>query len=127
MFGSPETSSNSTNAAPPGYPRLAERMSVIPEQAVFRRFGALNAQRLLFLQAELIHFEIKLSKQQFSDKTDPQSNRGKNARSWYTLSHQKDTADGEQWKLVQIIMQKLKEYSKSFSAVLYCFRLSILN
>jgi hypothetical protein len=45
---------------PAGYAQLASLMGAHPEVAVFRRFGALNAQNLLYLQAELTHLELEL-------------------------------------------------------------------
>jgi hypothetical protein len=44
-----------------GYPKLARHMGASPEIAIFRRFGALNAQNLLYLQAELVHLEKRRS------------------------------------------------------------------
>jgi len=35
------------------YPRIAGRMAAKPETASFRRFSALNARNLLYMQAEL--------------------------------------------------------------------------
>src|SRR5690242_19088228 len=43
-----------------GYPMMAGRMSVLPEIAMFRRFGALNARNLLYLQNELVCLEEQL-------------------------------------------------------------------
>jgi hypothetical protein len=45
-----------------GYSKLASLMGAHPELAIFRRFGTLNAQNLLYLQAELIYFENKMRK-----------------------------------------------------------------
>jgi hypothetical protein len=39
---------------PNGYTKLAIQMGQYSEMAIFRRFGALNAQNLLYLQAELV-------------------------------------------------------------------------
>jgi len=41
----------------PGYPKLAGRMEIMPEIAMFRSFGALNARSLLYYQSELAHLE----------------------------------------------------------------------
>ena len=51
-----------------GNPMLAGRMGLIPELSVFRRFGALNAQRLLCLHAELIHLERQLRDREQDDE-----------------------------------------------------------
>jgi hypothetical protein len=37
-----------------GYPKLACHMGIYPELAIFGRFGNLNVQNLLYLQAELV-------------------------------------------------------------------------
>lgn len=51
----------------PGYPKIAARMSLIPETAMFRRFGALNARNLLYLQGDLARIEEELVKLEWSD------------------------------------------------------------
>ena len=47
-----------------GYPKLAGQMGLRPEVAIFRRFGALNAENLLYFQAELALLERDLQEQQ---------------------------------------------------------------
>lgn len=42
-------------------------MSLIPETAMFRRFGALNARNLLYLQGDLARIEEELVKLEWSD------------------------------------------------------------
>lgn len=42
------------------YNKLSKFMGSWPEVAIFRRFGALNAQNLLFMQAELVRLEDEL-------------------------------------------------------------------
>lgn len=94
------------------YPRLSEFMSLWPEVAIFRRFGALNAQNLLFLQAEIAHLEqeLKIIREREEKWEDE---RGLLAqRSWFELSQA--TEDGEycpQWVVIQDIRSKLSEYS----------------
>jgi len=46
-----------------GYPKLAGQIELCPETAIFRRFGALNAENLLYFQAELVWLETELTKQ----------------------------------------------------------------
>lgn len=94
------------------YPRLSEFMGLWPEVAIFRRFGALSAQNLLFLQAEIAHLEREL--QVVREREEKQEDeRGLLAqRSWYQLSQA--TADGEhspQWAIIQEIRAKLSEYN----------------
>lgn len=96
------------------YPRLSEFMGLWPEVAIFRRFGALNAQNLLFLQAEIAHLEREL--QVIREREEKREDeRGLLAqRSWFELSQA--TEDGEycpQWAVIQEIRSKLSEYSKT--------------
>lgn len=104
------------------YPRLSEFMGLWPEVAIFRRFGALNAQNLLFLQAEIAHLERELKNiRERDDRREDE--RGLLAqRSWFELSQA--TEDGEicsQWTVIQEIRSKLSEYSKIMSSVpAYC-------
>jgi hypothetical protein len=55
-----------------GYPRIAGEIGFNPELAMFRRFGALNARNLLYLQNELAQLELKLKKAELKDSADPQ-------------------------------------------------------
>lgn len=68
-YGSPSTSTFSPLNAPPGYPKLAALMNLIPETCIFRRFGTLNSLNLLYLQAELTDIERKLQEAQIVDFT----------------------------------------------------------
>lgn len=43
-----------------GYPKLAAQMKLQPETFMFRRFSFLNAQNLLYLQAELTILKKRL-------------------------------------------------------------------
>jgi trans-aconitate methyltransferase len=43
-----------------GYPKLARYIQTYPECAIYRRFGSLNSQNLLYFQADLTHLEQKL-------------------------------------------------------------------
>ena len=94
----------------PGYPKLAGRMEILPEIAIFRRFGALNTQRLLRMQAELIQLEQRLRD---CEAVDSIQKKKAYSIDWKALKQ--STADGDpgQLKLVQEIDEKLKEYSKS--------------
>lgn len=96
------------------YPKLSELMGSWPDVAIFRRFGSLNAQNLLFLQAELAHLErhLRLMREREEKAEDEKGIMAQ--RSWYELSQASE--DGEtlpQWDLIQVIQDKLKAYSKS--------------
>jgi hypothetical protein len=96
-----------------GYPKLAGRMAIIPETAMFRRFGALNARNLLYLQSDLMIMKEKLLE---LEKRDSMSSDGK--RSVYALDHywmssatiERD-GDVRQKELMDQIREMLKEYS----------------
>lgn len=52
-----------------GYPSLSQEMGRNPEFAIIRRFGALNVQRILYLQAKLMVLEQQLRRQETVDAT----------------------------------------------------------
>lgn len=94
-----------------GYPKLAAQMEILPELAIFRRFGALNAQNLLYMQAELTSLEEDLQEQQLFDSRSPEGNRVRHATDWHWLSVSRNTGTGEQQELVLKIRKVLKDYS----------------
>lgn len=98
----------------PGYPRLASLMGAHPEIATFRRFGALNALNLLYMQAELTDLENSLHKQAKSDAESGHPDRSIYHRDWQTLSESLTTEDGNpaQWRTMLKVKDKLSEYSK---------------
>ena len=98
---------SSTNGS---YHKLASFMGTWSDVAIFRRFGALNAQNLLYLQAEITHLEREL---EVVRRKEESTERGLQAqRSWFELSQ--DSEEGQQcrqWLVVQDIREKLAEYS----------------
>ena len=95
-----------------GYPKLAGRMSVVPQTAAFRRFGALNTRNLLYLQSELTDLERDLKE---AEREDSLSDKGRKKRyavdhRWLIRSHR--DGDTKQLDLFNKIRAKLKEYSK---------------
>lgn len=94
-----------------GYPKLAGQMEILPEIAIFRRFGALNARSLLYQQAELIHLEKLLRDIERRDNDSGVGSKPKYARCWYWLSQSLDDGDDEQWRLMKKIKRKLRKYS----------------
>ena len=107
-----------------GYAKLASLMGAHPEVAILRRFGGLNAQNLLYLQAEIMALESQLNKDAAQDCASNDTNRMFHSRDWYTLSRPKDDGDdgdeaaGRQWQTMLSIREKLKEYSSL--TILYC-------
>ena len=100
-----------------GYAKLASLMGAYPDVGILRRFGALNAQNLLYMQAELVALEDEFRNISDNDCKSDDANRQNHARDWYTLSaSENDTNNGEtgsQWKVALILREKLKEYSRS--------------
>jgi hypothetical protein len=97
-----------------GYSKLASLMGSHPELAIFRRFGTLNAQNLLYLQAELVHLERKLQRCVASDIASGHADRIIYDRHWQSLTESGSRPDGdpEQWETALKIRKLLKEYSK---------------
>lgn len=103
-----------------GYPRITTQMSFLPETAAFRRFGALNARNLLYLQADLAHIEVKLLK---LEKTDNESTEGKKHRYavdayWLNSARTERDDDSKQKDLVLKMRETLNLYSMIASILL---------
>ena len=106
-----------------GYPKLAAKIEIQPELAIYRRFGALNAQNLLYYQAELTDLEEQLRKQQAQDDQDPRGRKSMYAKTWYRLQESETDGDTDQLDLVLKIREKLKEYSEQTAACQVAFLL----
>jgi hypothetical protein len=96
----------------PGYPKLAGKMGLCPEKAMFRRFGALNAQMLLYMQAELGYLEKELRKIEMEDNKSDDPQRVEYNKDCLFLIYA-EAGNDKQRELVMEIMAKLKAYSKS--------------
>ena len=90
---------------------------MVPEMAIFRRFGTLNAQMLLYMQSELIHLEEELRELELEDSRSGQSYKSKYSRDCFFLYNSTTEGDDRQLKLVLKIKAKLKEYSKHMVAL----------
>jgi hypothetical protein len=96
-----------------GYPKLAAQMEIQPETSMFRRFGFLNAQNLLYFQAELIILEKRLRDRQRADSLDTKgSKKSQYGLNWYWLEKSRDDGDTHQLDLVLKIRETMKEYSE---------------
>ncbi|KAA6411901.1 MAG: hypothetical protein FRX48_04051 [Lasallia pustulata] len=95
------------------YNKLSKFMSSWPEVAIFRRFGALNAQNLLFLQAELVRLEDQLQNIREDDAQSADLEKKLSHQSWRSLvlAHEQGDASTSQWQKVLEIRDKLKEYN----------------
>jgi hypothetical protein len=98
---------------------LAAHMGLMPEIAIFRRFGDLTARNLLYLQAELLDLGMRLREVEHRDHfdKDPQKEGYLYAADWYNLYKSKDRDDGRQWELVIRVREKLEEYRELLLAV----------
>lgn len=124
-----------------GYAKLATLMGAYPEVAIVRRFAALNAQNVLYLQAELVNLESRLRRYEKEDRNSGDQTRVDYAIDWFKLSNAKDLQSsgtggtpsdrdfdeevdvneavdedeelhrGRRWRLILQIRGKLKEYS----------------
>ena len=95
-----------------GYPSLSERMGVKPETLIFRKFVALNARMLLYMQAELVMLEKELQVREERDRDDTEGNRNQYATNYSCLLMSYKDGDTTQLELVNKIQEKLKDYSK---------------
>jgi hypothetical protein len=99
---------------PIGYPRLAERMGVKPETLIFRKFIALNARMLLYMQAELVVLEAQLQHAESKSNQDQHGKRHHYATSFRCLLQSFKDGDTAQLDLVLKIQAKMKAYSGLF-------------
>lgn len=97
-----------------GHDRLASFMGFFPEAAIFRRFAALNAKNILYLQAELLWLEKQLEQAAKDDAQSSSQKRREYSKDWWRLSNSKDHPDGDprQWKTFLKIRKVLREYSR---------------
>ena len=71
-----------------GYAKLSSVMSTDSEFAIYRKFGALNAQNLLYYQAELLGLEDDLNDIASKDRNSQDSEKREFAYNWAELSKQ---------------------------------------
>lgn len=93
-----------------GYSRLANLVGQYPGMAILRRFSRLNAQNLLYMQAELAQMEYEL---EIVAAEDSQS-ENPDVHSYQTYVHNMKKAQGSdslQWQMVLEMRERLKEYS----------------
>jgi hypothetical protein len=100
-----------------GYALIASRMAVHTDLGIFRRFAALNAQNLLYMQAELTYLERKLRElEKLNNHFDDSDVRNRYAHNWNELRAEKSEpgSDPTQWELCLVLREKLKTYSRFF-------------
>lgn len=99
--------------APMGdYTKLSRFMGSWPEMSNFRKFGALNAQNLLYLQAELANLEDQLHEIRRRDAMDEKKRQY--ATSWLELGIKEEGQGSCQYEKAMEIRAKLAEYSMFF-------------
>lgn len=95
-----------------GYAKLGDRSSHRPELLIHRRFGALQAQNILYLQAEIHELEADLRElEQENAKAPAGSPRIQYSRNWHRLATAQDS-DRRQWDVFCVLQEKLKEYNR---------------
>lgn len=106
------------------YPRMAARMGLIPETAMFRRFGALNCRNLLYLQCELAQIEDDLGDLEWEDNKCTTGKKQDYVRDYYWLDTATPGRDGDakQRELVLKLRETLDQYSRTvkMSVILSC-------
>ena len=90
-------------------------MSTDSEFAIYRTFGALNAQNLLYYQAELLGLEDDLNDIASRDRISQDSEKREFAYNWAELSQATDGKDLQLEKFMKI-RRTLKEYSQCSTA-----------
>lgn len=97
-----------------GYPRLAGKMEISPVLSIFRRFGALNARMLLYMQCELSTLEKDLKERETLDNASDEGKKKRYSKdAWWLMNACEDRdGDTEQLNLILEIKSKLKEYSE---------------
>ncbi|KAH3943301.1 hypothetical protein HBI56_128050 [Parastagonospora nodorum] len=102
---------------PIGYPRLAERIGVKPETGIYRRFDALNARHLLYLQAELCDIESALRARENADHGDKRGKRSQYATDYRCFLEEPSDMDMPQLRLINRMHAKLHQYNEALLEV----------
>lgn len=92
-----------------GYAKVAQLMASQEEFAILRRFRVLNMQRLLYLQAEIIHLEAEVA--QLAKRDALHEERQIYTKDWWSLSQGGEGEDLEQWQKVEELNEKLDQYN----------------
>lgn len=99
---------------PEGYHKLAQTlMGPCPELAIFRRFGSLEAIRLLSLQAELTQLEVDL--RHISALDDASANEQiRKFSSCFQAQMDEGNENRIQWDLISKIRAKMEAYGMMY-------------
>ncbi|KAH7318379.1 hypothetical protein B0I35DRAFT_431974 [Stachybotrys elegans] len=101
-----------------GYPELAHRIAICPdyETFIFRRFDALSARNLLYLESRLAYLEWQLAQADDQAALSPDNETRRSTRAWEAFAENaKDPRRPEhaKMKLVEEINHALKEYQEA--------------
>jgi hypothetical protein len=94
-----------------GYPQFARFIGTKKGYAIFRRFAALNARNLLYLQVELLELEDELDKIEEANSKD-EDLRLIQFSTLHLRAYDDDHKGGQQYKIVMLLREKLKQYSR---------------
>ena len=108
IFGSSRIVNSQLNMD--GYARLGDLMGTNGALAIFRRYGRLNIQNLLYLQAELNELEQELKEIAFEDGLPENRETQRYSKEWWRLARGCGQ-DSLQWRKCLEIRAKLQEYS----------------
>src|SRR5690348_3147277 len=112
-FSSQQMTQNQSSPPPfeeKGHAKVARLFAKHEEFAILRRFKQLNYQSLLYQQAEIISLEEELLK--CAQRDAAHADRKEYETYWWRLAHAKDPEGRQQWETIQILRNKLAEYSK---------------
>ena len=98
-----------------GYSRLAAWMEKNPDVAIFRRFGHLNLQNLLYLQSELINLNQDYQRIAQVDSSSGDTERKQFSKQWIKLA--RSSSCPQQWEKWLEIWAKLEQYSKNVTDI----------
>jgi hypothetical protein len=94
-----------------GYPRLAGQISRHAQYGIYRSFAALNAQNLLYMQAEIHELEDELRRTEKADSLCTDDIRPNICGNWTFLDLSKNEADAcKQYNLFMRIRALLPKF-----------------
>jgi len=97
------------------YTKLSRFMGFWPEMSIFRRYGSLNAQNILLLQAEIAHLELELDViREDEAQIGGGVEKASGPQCWHVFTREVASGEAsEQYKnIMKLMREKLNEYSK---------------
>ncbi|KAI1320761.1 hypothetical protein F5Y16DRAFT_389611 [Xylariaceae sp. FL0255] len=102
-----------------GYAELGDFMGRQPQLAIFRRFGSLSNQTLLYLQAEITDLEHHLKYIQKRDNQSKDKVQRQYARSWYGLSDSASLPEPSHQREQYDLIMKIRKLTVEYHTALY--------